>query len=53
VQVHHFNGSDDRKRIQDLDRSRKLKLELDEEKNQNVVLSDPNKELQPEKELPF
>lgn len=53
MNIRHSNGADDRKRIQNLDRSRKLQLELDEEKNQNVVLSDSDEELQPEKELPF
>ena len=52
MRIDHNDG-DDKKRTEHLDRSRKLQDELDEERNQNVVLPYVNEDLSPEMELPF
>lgn len=51
MRIKHPNGADDQKRIQDLDRSRKLQAELTEERNKKTL--DLVVEMQPEIELPF
>ncbi len=52
MNIRHPNGANDQKRIQHLDQSRKLQEELNEERNEKIVL-DLTVEMQPEMELPF
>lgn len=53
MNIKHPNGANDQKRTEHLDQTRKLKEELDEERNENVILPYVNENLSPEMELPF